>query len=174
MKIKKLSKQNNTTLILTCDGRLNGREAFLYHSPKRKFGPAAATSDTCLLPQMNQEGKNSSFSLFCFNLKSEVFFKSIRNTQVSFMWYPYAFTIAKNNFSQAGPMILTLQEGPAWQAAQGEFSMSLSVLKLFIPAGHSHLNCVSEQNRVFQSKAGLRKHSIPSSLKRLKEVMVLI
>ena len=30
------------------------------------------------------------------------------------MWYPYAFTIAKNNFSQAGPMILTLQEGPAW------------------------------------------------------------
>lgn len=63
IKIKELSKQNNTTLNNPLHvGRLSGREAFCTTHRKEKFGPAAATSDTCLLPQMNQEGKNSSFN----------------------------------------------------------------------------------------------------------------
>lgn len=44
------------------EGPMEGRSSCTAR-PKRKSGPAAATSDTCLLPQMNQKGKNSSPSI---------------------------------------------------------------------------------------------------------------
>lgn len=149
------------------EGPMEGRSSCTTH-PERKIGPAAATSDTCLLPQMKQKGKNSA-SIF-FNLKFEVF--SNPSEILMFLLCSVHMLVITVKITSAR----TYNSNSEWRSCLvGSIRGICCVfIRLFTPAGHSHQTVFQSKTRCFNANPAAEITPSLFLLVRLKEVRALI